>query len=292
MNVVLVNGYGRSGSTVIEAVLSKRSEIFPVGEMRNIWERGLLGYRCSCERSILDCDFWSKVIGSVSDEKSLADFFLKMESIRYKYDRIRNFWKIQSLERVPDDLQWYIKKHEEMYEIICDESNKSIVLDSSKNPTHAAILSKSKRINIKNIHLVRHPRAVVYSWSRKKIRKESPDLSFMPRHSFYKSSALWLVMNAQSEKVMGENFFLRYEDFVNSPEDAIKSLREYIGCSGHGEPVNNLHTIGGNPVKFDSGFTNIKPDMEWKKKQRKLDAALTWAMTFWMAKKYGYSYDG
>lgn len=292
MSVILFNGYGRSGSTVIESLLAKDSDIVAVGELRNIWERGLLGYRCSCTKAILDCEFWRSVISEVAGGDDLSVFFKKVEAVRYKYDRIRKFSKILGMEVIPEDLKWYIEIYERIYERVALFSEKSIVLDSSKNPTHAAILSKSKKLNIKNVHLVRHPRAVVYSWSRKKVRKEDPDNSFMPRHPFYKSAALWVFMNLQSEKIPGFNYFLRYEDFVEDPETELRKLKEYVGCQRIMGASSDFHTIGGNPVKFDEGFMSIQPDMEWLAKQGRKDAVLSWFMTYFIAKRYGYSYDG
>ena len=293
MQVVFINGYGRSGSTILEAVLATRGEVFPVGELRNIWLRGVLGYKCSCNSKILDCEFWKEVLSHVSGDEGIERFFYKMEAVRSKYDRIRYFCKIRSLIDLPDDLVWYINVYERIYQEVSRITGKKVILDSSKNPTHAAILSKSNKIDVKNIHLVRHPRAVVYSWSRKKERKESPNFEYMPIHQFYKSSALWVAMNYQAEMIGGNNLRVRYEDFIGDPEKTITKVLEFIGekYAGTGHPV-KFHTIGGNPVKFDKEFTDIKPDVAWRKRQSKVDAVLTWAMTFWMAKRYGYSYDG
>ena len=61
--VVYVGGTGRSGSTVLANVLGEVPGLVSVGEVRFLWERGILQDRlCGCGDHFSDCPFWSKVL--------------------------------------------------------------------------------------------------------------------------------------------------------------------------------------------------------------------------------------
>lgn len=292
MTVAIISGYGRSGSTLIEGYLSSYSNIFPVGELRNIWLRANAGYLCSCGVPIVNCKFWSKVFQEVFPDEDVGCQIKRMEEVRKKYDRIRNFKNIISRDSC-FDLDQYINVYEKLYFSVLKYSGAGVVLDSSKNPTHAAIMSKSNKISVKHIHLVRHPSAVVYSWKRKKIRKEISDNSYMPIHPSCKSSALWYVLNKQAGLLKGDRYFIKYEDFVSDVEESVRKLINFIGSEKYSTKTEKeFHTVGGNPIKFQSDFLTIKADYEWRENQGRFDNLISWVVCSSLAKKYGYFKNG
>jgi hypothetical protein len=60
MKKVYIMGYGRSGSTLFESILSARHNLNVFGELKYLAERGVLkNERCSCGSYARDCLFWS-----------------------------------------------------------------------------------------------------------------------------------------------------------------------------------------------------------------------------------------
>lgn len=291
--ILLVNGYGRSGSTLLELLLARQAGVVCLGELRNIWERASVGYKCSCDRPITTCPFWTDVLEQTFGGV-LAEHIEEMVSLRKKYDRIRNFDAIKDEHRNPG-IGKYVDIYKRIYGAVQDSTQCEVIIDTSKNPSHAEILNRYSDLPITNIHLVRHPCAVVYSWSRKKVRKESPTLEYLPRHRSLKSAVLWRTLNQQAAMVCSRNHLLRYEELAESPDSTI---RETLGLLGRDVKERTdfdamqIHTVGGNPVKFESEPLRIRQDDEWKRKQKRFDSALTWLITGKIAKKYGYNQDG
>ncbi len=63
MKVVYVVSGTRSGSTVLDTVLGGIDGWFSSGELRFLWERGLLeGRRCGCGEPVTSCPVWSEVL--------------------------------------------------------------------------------------------------------------------------------------------------------------------------------------------------------------------------------------
>ena len=65
--MVYIAGSGRSGSTILDNILGQIGGWASAGELRFLWERGVLGDRlCGCGERFSVCPFWTQVLRSVS----------------------------------------------------------------------------------------------------------------------------------------------------------------------------------------------------------------------------------
>jgi len=89
---------------------------------------------------------------------------------------------------------------------------------------------------------------------------------------------------------------LRYEDFVADPKTALERIGSLIeldladaaNAAASGEPMQAGHNIGGNRTK-KSGFVTLRPDtQEWRSALSTRQQRLTWALTGWLMRRYGY----
>src|SRR5205085_9431203 len=63
VRVLYVAGTGRSGSTLLARILGRADSVFAAGELRYVWQRGLLEDRvCGCGEPFSRCPFWSEVV--------------------------------------------------------------------------------------------------------------------------------------------------------------------------------------------------------------------------------------
>ena len=62
VRVLYLAGSGRSGSTLLTTILGQLAGFFAAGELRYLWQRGVLENRpCGCGLPVNDCPFWSAV---------------------------------------------------------------------------------------------------------------------------------------------------------------------------------------------------------------------------------------
>ncbi|HMB70712.1 MAG TPA: sulfotransferase, partial [bacterium] len=63
LKVLYIAGNGRSGSTLLDVILGQIPGFFPVGEVRNVWDYGVVENRpCGCGEAFHDCPFWSRIL--------------------------------------------------------------------------------------------------------------------------------------------------------------------------------------------------------------------------------------
>jgi hypothetical protein len=89
---------------------------------------------------------------------------------------------------------------------------------------------------------------------------------------------------------------LRYEDLVRRPDVACERLVTLAGQPWPGSPfidgntleLAEVHTIGGNPVRFEGSSIELALDEAWRRKLRPWDRALVTGVTLPLLAVYGY----
>lgn len=114
------------------------------------------------------------------------------------------------------------------------------------------------------------------------------------------TTSYWLVWNPVIRhlwKRRRERYrFLRYEDFVEAPRDAVQGILEFVGEGDAPSPfatdtsvrVSATHSIEGNASRFVQGEIEIRADQEWQKKMPARNRLIVTAMTWPLLLKYGY----
>jgi hypothetical protein len=123
----------------------------------------------------------------------------------------------------------------------------------------------------------------------------------MPRHGAFTSGRSWLMTNLGASAVArsvapGRSMVLRYEDFVARPRLACERALELLGEPTTGLPFQDEHTVrlgpnhtaGGNPVRLVDGATTIRPDDEWRRRQRAGDRLVSTTLALPILHRYGY----
>jgi Sulfotransferase family len=302
--VLFVGAMGRSGSTVLELMLGAFPGFMGVGELRYLWQMGLVENRlCECGEDFAHCAFWQKV-GDVSFDGWDIDPYRVLE-IKFTLERHRalpELWRKDPAHRNPD-FAWYSDVLARLYEGIQSVSRAAVIVDSSKIPPYLFTLQKVENLDLKLLHLVRDPRGVVYSWKKRVPRPDVVDgQTYMPTFSTTKSVGLWIdynVMYHLASRLGTPKMFLRYEDFIASPREGMARILNFVDVKvadddlrATGEasvPVRGSHAIGGNPVRFGARRMVLKLDDEWKRKLPANVRRSVYAATWPLARTYGYS---
>ena len=260
--LIYIGGYGRSGSTLLEALLSARPDILVCGEvvscLRDRIDRG-----CTCGKSRQDCELWGP------------------------------------FHRTPNNLSGMT--HAALTLALLDHASGhyGFLVDSSKTAWGSLSAPfKLRRALGDRFHLiqvVRDPRAVCWS-NAGGTRKRGGVVRFaFLRH--LRTTFGWWAANLSCElfgRLYPEQYQrVRYEDVARSHPEVLKTLfaalPEQDAPPSGGGTDGNRHQLYGNHNRY-RGFEadEIREDARWKtgmsRGQRALVAALTWPLRL----RYGY----
>lgn len=301
IRLIFIIGPTRAGSTLLDRLLGQIPGFWSIGEMLPHLDRFISGLTpCGCGRMASECEFWSDVINEFARKWSLDNV---KEFVRdFQPSAVRGRIRIHSL---PDrERQAQEEKHAIMiaslYSIIRHIVGADVLVDSSESPWFVNFLSRIPALHLYVIHLTRDPRAVTYSWSRRK--KEIRPTEYMQTRPAIRVAMHWLRYNWRAEAIKAQlgnrATFIRYEDLASDPQKTLtKLLMAYDPqhvpelsrvISGNSAVVGVNHTAGGNPDRVKVGRITIRPDVEWRCAlpvwKQLFVTSLTWPLMF----KYGY----
>jgi Sulfotransferase family len=302
-SVLFVAGAGRSGSTLLGAMCGQIDGFTDVGELRHIWARGLLANElCGCGLPFRVCPFWTDVI-----ERAFGSFDsaapARHRALQRSVDRM---WRIPQLRAARDGSRFaaqaraYAEAIRRLYSAVAATSGASVVVDSSKSPSHVFVANLARGLDLRVLHLVRDPRAVAFSWRRVRVRPEvAGGRQAMPRYPVAWAAFEWDVMNAavRNTRTLGLPYaFLRYEDMVARPGPEVARTLSEIGLGSpeltfirdDGVRLRPTHSVSGNPSRFAVGTVQLQPDLEWEGAMTRRDRLVVTALTWPLLGAYAY----
>jgi hypothetical protein len=283
VKVLYIAGKGRSGSTLLASLLGQLPGFFNAAEVNFLWDWGLVeNHKCGCGQPLQECPTWRAVLTEA--DALLADTDIPpIASARVDRDQaavVRWPKTLHLLRARPGthprwkQLDRYTTAVSAIYRAIVRVTGARVVVDSSKKPIEPVALGIVEGVDLYLAHLVRDPRAVVYSWQRSRVYSDRDDVEYMPRFSASFTTTSWLGRSLLVE-VIGRRRpveLVRYDEMARDPEAVLRRLADFVG-----EPAGDLafltskaatlaptHSVGGNPVRMASGEIKIAPDDEWR----------------------------
>jgi sulfotransferase family protein len=306
VTVLYVGGIGRSGSTMLDRMLGQLPGFASVGELVFLWERGLgANERCGCGARFRDCPFWSAVGERAFGGWHRVDLARVLER-KSRVDRNR-FVPALMAGGLSPGFDVRRRAHAELlvrlYRAIADESGAAVVVDSSKHVSTAALLRTAPGVDLRIVRLIRDPRGVAFSWAKHVDRPDAAGASEMARIGPARAAARWLTYNAMMEVVrLGRpSALIRYETLVGDPEPVLRSLAALAGRPIE-TPLEFLdharvrlepaHTVAGNPLRFRSGWLDLRLDDAWTRDMGRRDRRVVTGLTFPALAALGYVRGG
>jgi hypothetical protein len=282
VRIAYIAGCERSGTTLLARLLGEIPNFASVGEAGAYFlgpgDLSRIAIPCGCGDRMSECSFWGRV--TVDPHlRTLAEPF-----IRTRYIHRALWWRLET----HPDLQRLLAAASEFYHTLAALTGAAVIVDSSKSPVFAALLSRAPGIEVHMIHMIRDLRGIVSSWQRPKAY-----ISTMPPR---RCVLQWYRANVGVELLKGRaaGFSrLRYEDFVAHPRPMLEQMASAIRgfpvrCpflrDGHAH-VHAQHLVGGNPDKFQCG------EIPLRQRQPELGPGLSHVVTLAgapMLMRYGY----
>ena len=177
-----------------------------------------------------------------------------------------------------------------------------VFVDSSKRPSDGAVLRLVPGIDVSYVQLVRDPRAVAYSWRRRKAQLDKAQPADLVQHGPVDSTLSWTGWNLAAEALRrrhtpGRSMLLRYEDFIDHPRAALTGMARLVGEAPTDMPLDGErtarltvnHTVSGNPSRFTTGAVELRRDDEWITRQERGDRLVSTVLALPLLSRYGYA---
>jgi hypothetical protein len=306
--VIYLMGGGRSGSTVLDNLLGGIPGYFAAGELRYMWERAVLGDQdCACGLNVQECPVWSRVLARTVGTATLEETARSIVVLQRQSVRLRHTWHVlhprMASARHRRNAAVYARHLCDVYDAIGAVTGACVVVDSSKSPPDAALLTRWRDAPVRLIHLVRDPRAVTYSWTRVKLNPDRSVATELPPVSTLRALVDWWKSILSAEAVRRRrpgdlDVTVRYEDLVRQPAAVLAQLAT---LDGRPLPADQLpfttpttavygpnHSIGGNPVRLRRGEVVVAEDARWRRELSLGQYLLATALTLPLLKRYRY----
>jgi hypothetical protein len=313
VRVLYIAGWGRSGSTLLDRLLGQVPGMVSVGELRQIWFKGIRGGGlCGCLLPFPDCPFWTKVGEEAFGGWDELDLSAVLR-LRRHLDRAVRVPKLLAGGRGPEVAD-YVSLLQRLVQAVLDVSGAKVMVDSSKTPAHALLLGRIPGADVRMVHLVRDSRGVAYSWRRGKEERwarrnktgkvRGPEEGSEGRDGMgvLAASARWVGYNALTP-VLGSfrssRMRLRYEDLVAEPRLHLRRMLEFAGVPIRADDLSFLHdgrvrlgadhTVhGSNRMRFSVGEIPLRLDDQWRSRMAARDRHLTTVLTWPLLLRFGY----
>lgn len=303
VKVLMIIGWGRSGSTILSDLLGELDGFFSAGELHYLWLRGLVRRRsCGCRQPIPDCSVWSSVVQSETFTSAMQGLApeevtqLQSEAVRMKH--VGRVMRLPSGERSGwDALDRYRQVLDGAYRSIREITGARVIVDSSKRPIDAAVARLIEHVDLYVLHLVRDPRGVAYS----RIRTKEAFGHEMRRSGPASSTVRWIHRNLAGEVLRrrlprDRSMLIRYEDLVEDPRATVREIAAFLGEHVTSWPftddrtalLTGSHAVSGNQSRFTHGPVEIHSDHEWMTRQGRLDRLLATGIALPLLHRYGY----
>ena len=305
--IVFIVGMARSGTTLLELLLGRLEGWVAGGELRRYWHgESTPRWLCGCGRQLADCDFWRQVRADLRKGGILPDEYPRFLALQHSHLRLRPapMARLMISARGADDtlspLYRYQLGMSRLYSAVARTAGARVVVDSSKEPPDAYLATWNPAVEVFAVHLVRDPRAVAHSFS-KRVPEPQPDLEYMPRSNAFGAAVRWDVRHGFCEALLKRRLGrrvmrMRYEDLVDDPVGAVRSIARFAR-----EPDPDLrfiqngrvefepnHTLSGNPLRLGQTAIEVHPDEAWRAKLSRREKVLATTATLPLLRRYGY----
>lgn len=313
ISILYIGGVGRSGSTLVERMLNEVPGIVGVGELFQMWSRGVSENRlCACGVPFHECEHWATIGQHAFGGWNRLDL-RKIIALQNGIHRIGQLPVNCRTEDSPDHalMMEYASYCTRVYRAAACHTGAKVILDSSKHFGMARCLAETADIRLRILHLVRDPRGVAASWIKPVLDKETGQTIPAPRLAVPRCALAWLRQNSAYDKLATRLsqqsgpekdvaiLRLRYESFIHEPLSSSRSVLDFVGLNSPSTSIpdswsqgsaqfGKLHSVSGNRMRFDQGAIRLQVDDQWRSRLSTLQQLLVRTSCFLLMRRYGY----
>lgn len=256
---VYILGSGRSGTTLLSVLLGAQPQMRARGELLHFPLYWLGNRRCSCGKSVRECECWREAGNTLGgeDEGAVQTRKRMMESAESHSRAVGYLLGISAAS--PE----YLAAQEAVFAAL---SGGQPVVDESKYVARALSLARLERERFRFIYLVRDCRGVLHSFGK---NVQAP-------RSMLSAALYYFCVNAAAQLAVwtwlrGRSIKVRYEDLIGRPEQELARIGSFIGVDMGNviarvrakEPIGVGHLVSGNRLRSQGALT-VRSTEEWR----------------------------
>ena len=264
MRILYLVGDSRSGSTLLQHLLSLQPGVHALGELRRLGALSRAGEACACGAPLGDCEFWCGVCGDVPSTERVTE--RPREGSAWRMSTLREAVAIRG-GLVPAGPFLRKRAHHaaaechRLYEAVARETGASLLVDNSKEPDHFLHLRASYPDLVEPVFLHRDGRGLIWS----KIRRAGVSADKAINGYIWMQRQIETARRAIGAKKATESL---YEDLCRDPRAELERLlspyKIPVETTDLGKLTAVRHDIGGSPTFQGEEKREIKLDERWR----------------------------
>jgi hypothetical protein len=302
ISLASIIGYDRSGTTLLGLLLGQISGVCAIGESYRIWKCIAEDWICGCGAGMSRCEFWNEVtrqsFGSITREEAANLEKMRISLCHSPRTTIRIVLRRNEARQSTIDTELCSRLHS-MYRAVQRISGSRTIVESTI-PSFVIGMTRIGRAVTTAIHVIRDPRAVAFSLTRR--RELGSTDGFMNIQRPYRTVTSWIgneTAIARLRGIVGPRYLrVRYEDMVREP---VAVLHRIVSLAARRAPelsfvrdarasVRPQHMLAGNPSKFRTGEVEVSADNEWERRMSRRDWMVVTAIAAPFLLLYGYRF--
>jgi hypothetical protein len=225
-DILYIMGTGRSGTTILEVLLSNDEGIVATGELKHLFRDAYVrDLPCACAKPGRDCDMWSEVLNrsgwSLADCERVGDEIAAVESharfFRVYFDRVKDA-QLASYREATTQLLMAIRRF----------THCTAVVDSSKYPSRALLLSKLYPGKVRIVCVTRSAAGLLAAFRKPNPDEQRPKSRLAATlYYLYVLFCMRLVRGRLPDRCMS----IRFEELRSDPIAVIRKIERWSGLS-------------------------------------------------------------
>jgi hypothetical protein len=270
-----------------------------LGELRKLWQVGLpQGRSCGCGLPYDECPVWSVVLPKIGRDAATPQRW--QEAAAPDRRSSLHAWQLSRADGGTDPaVASYSQLLGDAYRALGEATGARVLVDTSKLPADAVLVSRLPDVDAYFLELVRDPRGTVYSALRR-----GEGSRFARLRQAVIGSAGWLVRHAAARRLLravgsDRAMVLTYERMVSEPEIVLAEVARFVGEPG----TDNALVIGGRadlgvahtPIgggRFGPVSVELNRDDRWVTSMSGTDRRVVSMLTWPLARRFGYRSPG
>jgi hypothetical protein len=237
--VIYITGQGHSGSTLLDLIIGSHSDVVSVGEIKpkslHYLDDAKSNKKCICGSRIRDCDFWNGVTSRLSHPAAAV--------CEKGNEKAKTAFVSAALA----------------------VSGCSVYCENTKSERRLRELADAPELDLFAVELVRDPRAVAFSYQRKRGGFLRQLIAFAP----------FSLAGLVQRRADCRRLTVRYEKFSTRPDRVVPEIMQFAGLRYEPAQLDYKahvhHNLDGNkmrkrparPIAFDDHFLNELTGLQW-----------------------------